>query len=103
MNKIISRQAAAELVNDHDTVVVCGCENLLLPDRILSALEERYISTGHPCGLTDIHPVIYGMGEHCGLEHFAHEGFLSRSIGSGFSYLKSSRMSQLVRENKLEA
>ena len=54
MNKIISRQAAAELVNDHDTVVVCGCENLLLPDRILSALEERYMSTGHPCGLTDI-------------------------------------------------
>ena len=41
MNRIISRQAAAELVNDHDTVVVCGCENLLLPDRILSALEER--------------------------------------------------------------
>lgn len=102
-DKVMSRRQAAELVKDHDSIVVCGCENLLLPDRILSALEERFVSTGHPRGLTDIHPVIYGMGENCGLEHFAHEGFLARSIGSGFSYLKSSKTSQLVRENKLEA
>jgi len=103
MEKIVDRVHAAELVKDNDTIVVCGCENLLLPDRILGALEERFVSTGHPKNLTDIHPVIYGMGENCGLEHFAHEGFLARSIGSGFSYLKSSRTSQLVRENKLDA
>lgn len=102
-HKIMTRQEAAELVKDRDTIVVCGCENLLLPDRILSALEERFVSTGHPRDLMDIHPVIYGMGENCGLEHFAHEGFLARSIGSGFSFLKTSRTSQLVRENKLEA
>lgn len=103
MSKLMNRVQAVELIQDHDTIVVCGCENLLLPDRILSALEARFLATGHPCALTDIHPVIYGMGENCGMEHFAHEGFLARSIGSGFSYLKTSRTSQLVRENKLEA
>lgn len=103
MSKIMDRAQAAELVKDNDTIVVSGCENLLLPDRILQALEERFVKTGHPRGLTDIHPVIYGMGEGVGLEHFAHEGMLARSIGSGFSYLKTSRTSTLVRENKLEA
>ncbi len=103
MSKLMNRVQAAELVQDRDTVVVCGCENLLLPDRILSALEDRFVATGHPRELTDIHPVIYGMGENCGLEHFAHEGFLARAIGSGFSYLKTSRTSRLVRENQLEA
>ncbi len=99
----MDRDKAVELINDNDTIVVSGCENLLLPDRILQALEERFVKTGHPRDLTDIHPVIYGMGIGLGLEHFAHEGMLKCSMGSGFSYLKTAQTSELVRQNKLDA
>lgn len=101
--KIVSGKEAAAAIQDGSTIVVCGCENILLPDYLLQRLEERFLETGHPCGLTEIHTVIHGMGPGLGLEHFAHEGMTSRVIGSGYSFLKTSQMSALIRENRIPA
>ena len=97
--KIVSAKEAAAAIEDGSTVVVCGCENILLPDYLLRHLEERFLETGHPCGLTELHTVIHGMGPGLGLEHFAHPGMIKRVIGSGYSFFKTSRMSALIREN----
>ncbi len=102
-SKIIPVEKAVDLIKDNDTIVVCGCENLLLAEKVLKAIEERFVKTGHPKNLAEMHPVTYGMGDGVGLEHFAHEGLLKRSMGSGFSYLKTSNMARMVRENKIEA
>jgi len=102
MKKIMNAEESVKLIKDNDTVVVCGCENLLLPEKILEALEKRFLETGHPLNLTELHPIIYGMGNGLGLEHFAHEKMTSRLIGSGYSYLKNSKMSQMIIENKIE-
>jgi len=101
--KIVSAKEAAAAIEDGSTVVVCGCENILLPDYLLRHLEERFLETGHPCGLTELHTVIHGMGPGLGLEHFAHPGMIKRVIGSGYSFLKTSRMSALIRENQIPA
>ena len=102
-SKVVSAKEAVDVIQDGNTVVVCGCENILLPEKILSEMEKRFVETGHPRDLTEIHPIIYGMGEGVGLEHFAHEGMVKRAIGSGFSFLKTSRMTKLLRENKVPA
>lgn len=102
-SKRVSFGAAAAMVNDGDTIAVCGCENLLVPEKMLNALEQRFLETGHPKNLTDYHPIIYGMGVYPGLEHLANEGMVTTSIGSGFSYLKTSRMTKMVLENKVKA
>lgn len=101
--KVVSFEEAVSCVRDHDTVFVAGIENIMLPDRTLKALEDRFLETGHPCGLQEIHTTIHGMGEGVGLERFAHEGMTRRAMGSGFSFLKTSKMTKMLRENKIEA
>jgi propionate CoA-transferase len=99
----ITAAEAARLVNDGDTVVICGCENVLSPETLLKALGDRYRETGLPSGLTEIHPIIVGMGVERGLEHLAQPGMVKRAIGSGFSFLKTSRYTQMLKNNAFEA
>ncbi len=103
MARVISADEAANLVRDEETLLVCGCENLLTPETLLGAIERRFLATGSPRGLVEVHPIIHGMGEGLGLEHLAHQGLVARSIGSGFSYLKTSRFSAAIRQNQVEA
>lgn len=100
---VLSAAEAARLVNDGDTVVICGCENVLSPETLLKALGERYRETGAPRGLTEIHPIIVGMGVERGLEHLAQPGMVKCAIGSGFSFLKTSRYTQMLKDNAFEA
>jgi len=101
--QILSAEQAAALVQDGDTLAICGCENVLSPEALLRALGRRYQDTGAPRGITEIHPIIVGMGVERGLEHLAHPGLVRRAIGSGFSFLKTSRYTQLLKEDAFEA
>lgn len=100
-SKVISFEEAANFVQDGNTVMICGCENLLVPDTAISYVEKRFLETGHPRGLTTFFPIIFGMAVDFGLEHFAHEGMTETVISSSFSYLKTSRMTQLLKDNKI--
>ena len=100
---IVSAAQAAELVEDGSTIAICGCENVLTPDALLRAIGERYARTGSPRDLTEIHPIIVGMGENLGLEHLAQPGMVRRAIGSGYSYLKTSRYTELLKQDAFEA
>lgn len=103
MSKVVSVEEAIASIADGSTVTVCGCENILLPEYLLANLEKRFLETGHPRDLTEIHTVIHGMGVGLGLEHFAHDGMTKKVIGSGYSYLKTSKMTSMIRENKIPA
>ncbi len=102
-DKVVSFEQAVSWIEDNSTVLVCGIENIMLPDRTLKALEDRFLTDSHPSGLTEIHTTIHGMGEGVGLERFAHPGMVKRVIGSGFSFLKTSKMTAMLRENQVEA
>ena len=100
---VMTAQEAATLVSNGDTLLICGCENVLLPNTLLRALGDRYKATGSPRDITEIHPIIVGMGEGMGLENLAHHGLVKRAIGSGYSYLKTSRYTELLKDNAFEA
>jgi len=100
---VITMAQAAELVQDGDTLAICGCENVLAPNELLAALGRRFAETGTPMAITELHPIIVGMGEGQGLENLAHPGLVARAIGSGFSYLKSSHYTRLLKDNGFEA
>ena len=102
-NKVVAFEEAVACIEDGSTVFVAGVENIMLPDRTLAALESRFLETGHPHSMTELHTTIHGMGEGVGLERFAHEGMVKQVIGSGFSFLKTSKMTAMLRENKIEA
>ena len=99
----ISAAEAVAMVRDGDTIAICGCENVLTPNVLLRALGERFINTGSPRAITEIHPIIVGMGEGKGLENLAHPGMVARAIGSGYSFLKTSRYTELLKNNAFAA
>ncbi|MBZ9603284.1 CoA-transferase [Phyllobacterium chamaecytisi] len=101
--KILTAGEAAELVSDSNVLAIGGCENVLAPEALLSALGQRFVDTGSPRNLTELHPVVVGMGEGRGLESLAHRGLVARAIGSSFSFLKTSKYTALLKEDAFEA
>lgn len=99
---VLPTAQAAGLIDDGATVVVGGSGSLLqVPETMLRAVEERFISEGHPSRLTAIH--VMGLGDHTGrgVDHIAHEGLVSRFIGSHF--VLSPRQQQLIAAERVEA
>jgi propionate CoA-transferase len=106
MAKLISPEQAAALVNDGDTVTVSGLIGNMVPEAVLEALETRFLETGSPRGLTEIHPWLYGSPDGTGLNRWAHPGFLKRIIGSTFilpALSKTSEINRFILDDHVEA
>lgn len=105
MAKPISAEDAARLVPSHAVVTVTGLVGNMVPEPILAALEERFLATGEPHSLTEIHPWLYGGPDGTGLNHWAHPGFLKRIIGSTYilpATSKTSEINRLILEDGVE-
>lgn len=100
--KTVSLIDCAARVGDGDTIVVTGNGGgMLEPDEIFAALEQRFLNTGHPRGLTLIHALGIGDAKHRGINRFAHRDMVKRVIGGHWSW--SPGMQALARENDIEA
>jgi len=97
--KLMTPEEAVQFVNNGDVITVSGVLGLCLPEKLLSALELRFITTGEPNELTwfDTQYACAGVG----YEHLAHEGMLRKVIG--VTYYFSPEMRQLFQENKVQA
>jgi len=103
---VLTPEEAADLVASGDTVAVSGCVWSLVPERILEALERRFLETGSPADLVEMHMHVYGLGPGVGLERFAHRGMTRRVVGGSFAppyWFKDSRMAGLAHEDEIEA
>jgi propionate CoA-transferase len=103
--KVITAEEAAALVEDGQTVTVSGLLGNMVPEVVLQALEQRFLETGHPRGLTEIHPWLYGVDDGTGLNRWAHDGFLKRIIGSTYilpSLSKTSEINAFILADRVE-
>ncbi|KPH01603.1 CoA-transferase [Pseudomonas sp. RIT-PI-q] len=96
-----SASEVASRISDGATIAVCGSGTLLEPDALLAAIEESFLRTGHPCGLTVVHALGIGDGQGSGLERLAHEGLVTKVIGGHWSW--AAKMQALARNNAIEA
>lgn len=102
INKFVSAEEAVALINDRDTVgLIGGGGGLVEATCLFSALEKRFLETGHPRDLFLIHALGIGDGKTKGLNCFAHEGMVRRVIGGHWVW--SPRMQELARDEKIEA
>lgn len=102
MSKFVTAQQAAALISDGASVAITGNGGGVMEcDVVFAAIEERFLSEGHPTNLTLTHSAGIGDKDKRGLSRFAHERMTKRVIGGHWGW--SPKMQQLANENKIEA
>lgn len=102
VSKEISAADAANLICSGDVLAISGSGGgILEPNKILKAIEDRFLATGLPRDLTVIHALGIGNGKELGLNHLAHESLVKRVIGGHWFW--SPKMQDLSKNNLIEA
>ncbi len=99
--KVISADAAVQLVLDHDTLAVGGFIGLAVPEELLVALAKRFEQSGSPHDLTLIFAAGQGDRGTRGLNHLAREGLIRRAIGAHWGFVPA--LGALALQDRIEA
>jgi len=107
-SKLMAAAEAVQMIKNGDTLSVCGIVGGLVPEKVLTALEKRFLDTGSPRDLTLVFPVavgdVYGTA---GTDHLAHEGLIKRVIGGSYvtapAASKPPKIYEMISQNKIEA
>jgi propionate CoA-transferase len=96
----ITADGAVKLINDGDTVATVGMTLASASESVLKAIEKSFLETGSPRNLTLVHSA--GQSDRKdGIQHFAHEGLVTRIIGSHWGL--QPRWMEMIEKNKVEA
>lgn len=101
--QVLSPEDAVGLIKDGDTLVVGGCASVCEPDALLAALEKRFVETGHPRDLTEVHPTMVGDRIGRGISIFGHAGMLKRIIGGSYVSQRAPEVCRMILDNEIEA
>jgi propionate CoA-transferase len=101
LKKIVEAADAVEVIHDGDVVASAGYGGNGTPDQLFVALEQRFVATGTPRGLTLVFSTGQGDMKERGLNRLAHEGLVRRVIGGYFGL--TPRIEDLIVGNRIEA
>lgn len=102
MARVLSAAEAATLVPDGATVMITGSGGGLMDaDFTYAAIEQRFLTEGHPRDLTLVHVTGIGNRAEQGVSRFAHVGMTRRVIGGHWGW--SPEMIRLALEEEIEA
>jgi len=81
ISKVMDVSTALDFIGDGDTVVISSASMVGFPEYVVKTLEERFLETKHPAGLT----LYAGCGQGSMLRYgagdrFGHSGFLKRIV-----------------------
>lgn len=99
--KVITSEAAAQLVLDGDTLAIGGFVGLAVPEELLIGLANRFHETGGPRDLTLVFAAGQGDGGARGLNRLAREGLIKCAIGSHWSFVPA--LGELAHDGRIEA
>lgn len=99
-NKVITKEAAAELIRDNSTICTVGMTLVSASESILSSIEKRFLETDSPRNLTLVHAA--GQSDrNRGIQHLAHPGLVKRIIGSHWGL--APKWMEMISGNQVEA
>ncbi|MBP1765601.1 MAG: CoA transferase [Firmicutes bacterium] len=99
--KLITKEEAVRLVKDGDMIGMTGFASIDHPETLSIALEESFLTTGHPCNLTIQFSAGIGDGKTMGSNHYGNPGMLQRVIGGHYGL--APRLAPLINDNAIEA
>ena len=99
---IFSAAQAARLIRQGDTLIIGGSGGIGVAEKVLEALESRFLSDREPGNLTILHTTGIGAVTKYGLNRLAHVGLIKRVIGGNFG-LQLPFMKELIVSNRIEA
>ncbi len=96
----INAADSVSMIKDGDTICTIGMTLISASESILKEIEKSFLETGHPRNLTLLHSC--GQSDRKdGIQHFAHEGLVSRLIGSHWGL--QPRWMEMIANNQVEA
>ncbi len=96
--KILSPEEAVRIIRDGDTVATEGFIGSGFAEEIAIQLEQHFLTTGSPKGLTLVYAAGQGDGKDKGLNHLAHDGLVTRIIGGHIGL--APKLQELIRTEK---
>ena len=99
--QFITAQEAAALIQDGDTITTSGFVGSCIPEALNKAVEQRFLSTGHPRDLTYVYAGSQGNRDGRGGEHYAHKGLLKRFIAGHWATVPA--LGAMALRNEMEA
>lgn len=99
--KIISAREAARMVPNGAVFAANGFMGTAFAEEIAEQIEASFLETGEPNGLTLVFCAAQGDNKEKGLQHFAHEGLIKKTIGGHYGMAR--RIGSMVVQNKISA
>lgn len=100
--QIMTAQEAAGLIEDGDTLAICGAGGGIGdPAVLIDALKERHETSGRPCDLTLWHASGLGDRADRGMSPLARKGLVKRVIGGHWG--QSPRLAEMAEREEIEA
>lgn len=100
--RVVAFEEAVSILRQGDTLLIGGSGGgHAVPEKLIASVEQRFLHSGSPRGLTLLHPVGLGDMDTQGVGRLAHPGLIRRIVTGAL--VNTPSIQEMARQNQVEA